>query len=72
MDDDELQGIVGKEIDDAIDYIDNNISPTTRQARRSTTAASRLAMRKRAAAKLSAWTCATPCRRSCRPDAHLP
>jgi len=28
MDDDELQGIVGKEIDDAIDFIDNWISPT--------------------------------------------
>ena len=27
MDDDELQGIVGKEIEDAIDYIDNWISP---------------------------------------------
>ena len=27
MDDDELQGIVGKEIDDAIDFIDNWISP---------------------------------------------
>ena len=32
MSDDELQGIVGKEIDDAIDYIDNNISPIRAQA----------------------------------------
>ena len=27
MDDDELQGIVGKEIEDARDYIDNTVSP---------------------------------------------
>ena len=32
MDDDELQGIVGKEIDDAIDYIDNWISPLRAKA----------------------------------------
>jgi len=32
MSDDELQGIVGKEIDDAIDYIDNNIAPIRAQA----------------------------------------
>ena len=32
MSDNELQGIVGKEIDDAIDYIDNNISPIRAQA----------------------------------------
>ena len=46
MDDDELQGIVGKEIDDAIDFIDNWVSPP------SIPAASRSAMRKTAAAKL--------------------
>ena len=27
MDDDELKGIVGKEIDDAIDFVDNWVSP---------------------------------------------
>ena len=32
MSDDELQGIVGKEIDDAIDYIDNTISPVRAEA----------------------------------------
>jgi hypothetical protein len=32
MDDDELQGIVGKEIEDAIDYIDNWVSPQRSKA----------------------------------------
>ena len=32
MSEQELQGIVGKEIDDAIDYIDNYISPSRAQA----------------------------------------
>ena len=31
MSEEELQGIVGKEIDDSIDYIDNWVSPSTRQ-----------------------------------------
>ena len=65
MGDDELQGIVGKEIEDAIDYSDNwyrHIAP--RQP--SIIAATRLAMRKRAAAKWSAWTCGIPYRPSCR------
>lgn len=32
MDDDELQGVVGKEIEDAIDYIDNWVSPQRSKA----------------------------------------
>ena len=32
MDDDELQGILGKEIDDAIDYSDNWVSPVRASA----------------------------------------
>ena len=59
MEDQELQGIVGNEIDDAIDFIDNWVSPIRATA-------TRLATRRRAAVKWSAWTCATPCRRSCR------
>ena len=32
MDDDELQGIVGAEIDDAVDFIDNPVSPIRAKA----------------------------------------
>ena len=61
MSEQELQGIVGKEIDDAIDFIDNHISPI-RQLR-NITEASRLATKKTGAAKSYQWTCVIPCRR---------
>lgn len=65
MSEDELQGIVGKELEDAIDYADNYVSRYA-PPRQNITEAIRSATRKRVAAKLLAWTCATQCKLSCR------
>ena len=73
MDEIELQGIVGKEIDDAVDYVDNWVSPIRSLATKyyrgepfGDEEEGRSQVVSLDVARLSLWTCATRRRRLCR------